>query len=168
MFTEGEAVRLTAEGLERARNVVRRHRLAERLLVDLLDVGREDVEGPACRFEHVLNQGVDDRICTLLGHPPTCPHGKLIPRGRCCEEGRASVNRLVTPLTDMRAGQRGSIAYLRTSEKRRLRKLLAMGVLPGQEVEVIQRFPAFVFDVGRTQIAVDSEIASDIYVRVRE
>lgn len=168
MFTEGEAVRLTAEGQKLARNVVRRHRLAERLLVDLLDVGREDVEGPACRFEHVLNQGVDDRICTLLGHPPTCPHGKLIPRGRCCEEGRSSVNRLVTPLTDMRAGQRGSIAYLRTSEKRRLRKLLAMGVLPGQEVEVIQRFPAFVFDVGRTQIAVDSEIASDIYVRVRE
>ena len=168
VFTEGEAVRLTAEGQKLARNVVRRHRLAERLLVDLLDVGREDIEGPACRFEHVLNQGVDDRICTLLGHPPTCPHGKLIPRGRCCEEGRASVNRLVTPLTDMRAGQRGSIAYLRTSEKRRLRKLLAMGVLPGQEIEVIQRFPAFVFDVGRTQIVVDSEIASDIYVRVRE
>jgi len=81
VFTEGEAVWLTAEGRELARNVVRRHRLAERLLVDLLDVGREDVEGPACRFEHVLNQGVDDRICTLLGHPPTCPHGKLIPRG---------------------------------------------------------------------------------------
>ncbi len=79
----------TPKGEARARDVIRRHRLAERLFMDVLNIHDEDeVEQSACKFEHILSPEVTDKMCTLLGHPDACPHGSKIPRGECCEEGR--------------------------------------------------------------------------------
>ncbi len=81
--------RFTPAGEERARNVIRRHRLAERLFMDVLSIRDEvEIESSACKFEHILSADVTDRICTLLGHPVACPHGSPIPRGECCAENR--------------------------------------------------------------------------------
>lgn len=78
-------VEFTERGRERAENLVRRHRLAERLFTSVLQVNdRAEVEREACRFEHVLSEEATDHICTMLGHPETCPHGEPIPSGRCC------------------------------------------------------------------------------------
>ncbi len=83
------AVEFTPQGEERARSVIRRHRLAERLFVDVLSIRDEtSVESNACTFEHILSPEVTDRICTFLGHPTACPHGSPIPRGACCREKR--------------------------------------------------------------------------------
>jgi putative ABC transport system ATP-binding protein len=79
----------TPAGEERARNVIRRHRLAERLFMDVLSIHDEtEIESSACKFEHILSPDVTDRICTLLGHPNACPHGSPIPIGECCTEKR--------------------------------------------------------------------------------
>ncbi len=81
--------KFTAAGEERARNVIRRHRLAERLFMDILSIRDEaEIESSACKFEHILSADVTDRICTLLGHPTACPHGSPIPHGDCCTEKR--------------------------------------------------------------------------------
>jgi putative ABC transport system ATP-binding protein len=81
---DGEA-RFTPAGRERARIVIRRHRLAERLFVDVLSIKDDhEVEESACKFEHILSPEVTDRMCTLLGHPTACPHGSPIPPGECC------------------------------------------------------------------------------------
>jgi putative ABC transport system ATP-binding protein len=78
-------VHFTPAGEERARSVIRRHRLAERLFTDVLSLCDEQaVESNACQFEHILSAELTDRICTFLGHPETCPHGSLIPKGPCC------------------------------------------------------------------------------------
>ena len=81
-------VGFTDQGETRARSVIRRHRLAERLFMDVLFI-RDDaaVESNACTFEHILSPEVTDRICTFLGHPKTCPHGSPIPPGDCCGNG---------------------------------------------------------------------------------
>jgi putative ABC transport system ATP-binding protein len=90
--TNGEE-HFTPAGEERARNVIRRHRLAERLFMDVLSIRDEvEVESSACKFEHILSEDVTDRICTLLGHPVECPHGSPIPRGECCAEKRVLDN----------------------------------------------------------------------------
>lgn len=90
--TDGEE-RFTPAGEERARNVIRRHRLAERLFMDILSIRDEvEVESSACKFEHILSEDVTERICTLLGHPVECPHGSPIPRGECCVEKRVLNN----------------------------------------------------------------------------
>lgn len=80
---EGE---FTPAGEARARDVIRRHRLAERLFRDVLGIHDEaEIESSACKFEHILSPEVTDRMCSLLGHPEACPHGSKIPRGPCCE-----------------------------------------------------------------------------------
>src|SRR5262249_33120734 len=72
----------TEKGEARARSVIRRHRLAERLFMDVLSIHDEaEIEASACKFEHILSPEVTDRMCTLLGHPIACPHGSPIPKG---------------------------------------------------------------------------------------
>jgi putative ABC transport system ATP-binding protein len=77
-------VALTAHGENRARDIVRRRRLAERLLTDTFSVAESEADSHACKFEHIISPELDQRICTFLGHPKTCPHGNPIPPGRCC------------------------------------------------------------------------------------
>jgi putative ABC transport system ATP-binding protein len=76
---------LTDRGRQRAADVIRRHRLAERLFTDTLAMDSEsEIEQQACKFEHILSPDATDKICTFLGHPRTCPHGAPIPPGACC------------------------------------------------------------------------------------
>jgi len=85
--TDGEG-QFTEAGEARARDVIRRHRLAERLFRDVLGIHDEaEIESSACKFEHILSPEVTDRMCSLLGHPGACPHGSPIPRGSCCDAG---------------------------------------------------------------------------------
>ena len=77
-------VALTAHGENRARDIVRRRRLAERLLTDTFSVADSEADSHACKFEHIISPELDQRICTFLGHPKTCPHGNPIPAGACC------------------------------------------------------------------------------------
>lgn len=86
---DGEA-QLTPAGSRRARDVVRRHRLAERLFKDTFAVDETEAHTQACRFEHIISPELDARICTFLGHPQTCPHGNPIPPGDCCDGKRKS------------------------------------------------------------------------------
>jgi len=78
-------VELTSRGRQRAADIIRRHRLAERLFTDSLALDSEtEIEQQACKFEHILSPEATDKICTFLGHPRTCPHGAPIPPGGCC------------------------------------------------------------------------------------
>jgi DtxR family Mn-dependent transcriptional regulator len=159
---------LTALGLPEAAQAVRRHRLAERLLTDVLSTPEALMDEHACRFEHVLVDGVAESICTLLGHPRFCPHGKPIPLGECCERMQESAERLIAPVCDLQPGQGGHIAYIRMDEPKRLHKLMAMGILPGVPISVKRRFPSFVIEAGFSQFAVDRDIAADIFVRLTQ
>src|SRR5579872_2343524 len=78
-------VELTSRGRQRAADIIRRHRLAERLFTDSLAMDSEsEIEEQACKFEHILSPEATDKICAFLGHPRTCPHGAPIPPGSCC------------------------------------------------------------------------------------
>ena len=77
-------VSLTPQGRNRARDIVRRRRLAERLFTDTFLIANEEANSSACKFEHIISPELDQRICGFLGHPRTCPHGNPIPRGLCC------------------------------------------------------------------------------------
>ena len=75
------SIRLTPAGLEIGRDVMRRHRLAECLLQNVLVARSDRLNDEACQFEHILQRGLDERVCFLLGHPRLCPHGRAIPEG---------------------------------------------------------------------------------------
>jgi len=155
---------LTEAGLQGGRDVVRRHRLAECLLKDVLQVTGDEAEEDACQFEHILRPGLEDKICTLLGHPLTCPDGHPIPRGNCCRKAEQDRLQEVGPLCDGRAGQRGVVAYLSTRDNREIQKLMAMGILPGSDICLIRLFPSYIFEIGQSQFTVDRMLAEKIFV----
>ena len=162
---EGDHVLLTPEGEARAKDVVRRHRLTERLFRDLLDLGEKATEEQACEFEHILSREATASVCTLLGHPPTCPHGKPIPPGECCGAFQRTVRPLVTGLRTFDVGATGRIVFIAPKFHDRMDRLAALGVIPGSTVKLHQRSPSYVIEVGETTIALDPEIAGEIFVK---
>jgi DtxR family Mn-dependent transcriptional regulator len=168
VIRDGLNWRLTNIGRPEASQAIRRHRLGERLLADVLKADDLLLDEQACRLEHVLYDGLDESICTLLGHPQFCPHGKPIPPGRCCRQMRLTVGRLISPLSEMQARQAGQVAYIRMNRSGHLEKLMMMGVLPGGRIVLLRRSPSFVIECGFSQFAIDEEIARDIFVRLND
>jgi DtxR family transcriptional regulator, Mn-dependent transcriptional regulator len=162
---KGPRLYFRPEGREEGRKTIRRHRLAERLMMDVLNIRGESGDMKACQFEHLLNEGVDLKVCTMLNHPATCPHGKPIPPGDCCEEARRTGDLGVVPLTELKSGEEGDIAYIQTEDSKKMQKLMAMGVLPGNRILLMQAFPSYIFRVGFSEFAIDSAMAREIFVR---
>jgi DtxR family Mn-dependent transcriptional regulator len=155
----------TREGKILADRIIRRHRLAERLISDVLVVQNADLyEESACDLEHVLTEELADSICTLLGHPRVCPHGRPIPPGACCSEKRTKVKSLISPLDELSTGEEGKIAYISTEDHERLDQLTSLGLFPGTLVKVHQRQPALVILFEETTLALDREIAREVHV----
>ncbi len=155
---------LTDKGEEAGRKLVRLHRLTERLLSDVLGMEEEVYEKVACRVEHLIPEELEEAVCTLLGHPRVCPHGKPIPPGSCCLAGKRYVETVVHPLTELEEGGSGRISYIYVENPQVMTRLINLGLRPGRRVTVLKRFPAYIVQVGNTQIALDTEIAGRIYV----
>lgn len=160
-----DRIEFSAKGEERARDLTRRHRLAERLFHDVLDVGMKESEETACEIEHFLSPSVTDSVCSFLGHPPTCPHGKPIPRGDCCLKYKSDFRPLVMQLKEMEVGSKGRIVFIRPSESSRLERLASMSIVPGSIIRLKQKRPSIVLEIDETTLAVDKLIAEEIYVK---
>ena len=161
-------VYFSPEGKIEGEKMIRRHRLAERLIMDVLNMRGEKGDSKACQFEHLLNEGVDTRVCTMLNHPATCPHGKRIPPGECCLEAKKLGDRGVVPLTELKSGEEGEIAYIQTGDSKKMQKLVAIGVLPGNRIHLLQSYPSYIFRVGYSEFAVDANMAHEIFVRPQD
>jgi DtxR family Mn-dependent transcriptional regulator len=162
---DDNGVALTSQGRKEAEGCVRRHRLAERLLVDVLDTADDEMHRTGCKLEHSLHRGLEERVCTILGHPRACPHGKPIPPGECCRRLEREVEPLLTTAADLPTDEPAVIAYLSSKDVADLRKLMAMGALPGTGIVVRQRFPSYLVDLGASQFGIDEHMARQIHVR---
>ncbi|MCP5005227.1 MAG: metal-dependent transcriptional regulator [Planctomycetes bacterium] len=156
---------LTEAGRSQAQRIIRRHRIAERLMNDVLEVGDDVLESGACQFEHFVNEEIIASICTLLGHPVVCPHGKKIPPGDCCSSAKKALEPVVSPLSKLKAGENAKVAYITTHLHASLDRLSSIGVIPGLVLTVHQRYPSIVIQFGETQVALDKDIADNVYVR---
>ena len=160
-----DKLQLSETGIARARRIVRRHRLAEVLFHEALGTGLRDAEESACEMEHMLSDTVVDRVCTFLGHPPVCPHGKRIPPGDCCRVYSTRIDPLVTRVIDLQVGASATIAFIAPKTLARLQKLAAFGIVPGSEIRLVARKPSCVIGCGATSIALEDDIGREIYVR---
>jgi len=160
-------IHLLDKGRSHAMGCVRRHRLAERLLVDVFDIKKKIINEVSCKFEHLLHKGLEDNVCIILGHPKVCPHGKAIPSGKCCLERKDRKHlKFVAALVDLDTKEKGQIAYLHTKDRNQMQKLISIGAIPGVSISLMQKFPSYVFQIGQSQFAVDKELAASIYVRL--
>ena len=160
-----DCIDLTPSGELIAKSVIRRHRLAERLMVDVLGMDEKSIEKTACEFEHVLSKGVEETICTLLGHPRKCPHGATIPAGDCCQEERKEVENIITTLDNIDVGKEVKIVYISTDQHSILHKLASYGIIPGTVISVHQKSPTMIIQTENLQLALDKDIGKEITVR---
>ncbi|MBF0106578.1 MAG: metal-dependent transcriptional regulator [Deltaproteobacteria bacterium] len=158
---EETTITLTPRGEELAKQLIRSHRLAERMVHDVLG---GEFEAGACEFEHIANPGLVNSICTLLGHPRECPHGLPIPMGRCCEEARKVAESTVIPVTELKVGQTARVAYINCRNDNRLHKLDNLQVKPSAVIKLHQIYPTIVIECENADIAIDESVARDICV----
>ena len=158
--TEDKIV-LTKKGEDRTRQLIRAHRLAERLLYDVLGT---EFESGACEFEHIITPQIVDSICTLLAHPRECPHGMPIPEGDCCTRAARTAESSVTPLTELNPGQAARVAYVNAPSDQRLHKMDGLQIRPGILVRLHQKYPAYVVECEGGYVALDEAVAASICV----
>ncbi len=161
----GADIILTDTGQKKARGLIRRQRLAERLFTDVFEMTDDTVVSDACKMEHILSEELTESVCTFLGHPPTCPHGKPIPRGECCKKFRIEVTPVVMRLSEFDVGAKARITFIVPSDASRISKLNSLGIAAGSSIKLIQKTPSFVISIDETTVALDPEIAKEIYVR---
>jgi len=157
------AISLTSKGMRAAKTLVRRHRLSERFLTDVLGLDWESAHREACRLEHVLSPEVEEKLAHMLGNPETCPHGYPIPdeNGKIKEEE-------IKPLCDFSADEKGCIARVEEEEPQLLQYLASLGLMPDVDIEVKEVAPfggPLLVKIGDTQYALGREVASKIYTR---
>ncbi len=159
-------ITFTESGKERAKLIIRRHRIAERLLNDVLEMRGDEFERGACQFEHFVNEEIIASICTLLGHPSVCPHGNKIPQGECCLSAKKNLEPVISPLSIIKAGKTVKVVYISTKSHASLDRLSGIGVIPGLELTIHQKFPSMILQYGETQLALDNDIAKNVFVRI--
>src|SRR4030042_3937340 len=155
----------TEKGRKTAKGLVRRQRLAERLFSDVFEMSDNSVVDDACKMEHILSEELTESVCTFLGHPPTCPHGKLIPRGECCKKLKIEVTPVVTRLPEFEVGCTGKITFIVPSDPSRISKLNSLGISAGSIIKLVQKKPSCVLQIDETTVAIDPEIAKEIYIK---
>ena len=156
---------LTEKGRRTARGLIRRQRLAERLFSDVFEMSDNIVVDDACKMEHILSEELTESVCTFLGHPPTCPHGKPIPRGECCKKLKIEVKPVVTRLPEFEVGSEGKITFIVPSDPARISKLNSLGISAGSVIKLIQKKPSCVLQIDETTVAIDPEIAKEIFLK---
>lgn len=124
-------ITLTSEGERAASQVIRRHRLSERLLTDVLGLDWDKVHDEACRLEHAISDTVEERLATSLGNPTTCPHGHPIPT----REGKYDKVK-TRPLSEAKVGDEVEIAMVPDEEPDVLKYLGGLGLRPAVRLRI--------------------------------
>jgi len=158
-----KGVKLTEKGLKIALQVVRRHRLSERLLTDILHIEWGKVHDVACKLEHAIADEIVKPLEKALGHPKTCPHGNPIPTkcGGIIEEKSQS-------LTMLKERERGIIVKITEEKSDLLHYLDTLELVPGASVEILEKAPfngPITLKIGSSSHALSRKMASIIQVK---
>jgi DtxR family transcriptional regulator, Mn-dependent transcriptional regulator len=165
-------VALTPKGRAQAERVVRKHRLAERLLIDVIGLEWEDVHVEACRWEHVMSETVERRLLEILDHPTVSPYGNPIPgldelgEGPLAEEfldGVESLDTIVSPVEQRVVV--GRIAEPIQTDEELMAVLRRVGALPGKVITVARGAEGVLVGSAGETAEIDGEAASHLFVR---
>ncbi len=134
-----KVVHLTPRGRALAEDITRRHRLAERFLVDVMGLGWAEAHEEAHHFEHAITPKLEKRIFELAGNPTTCPHGSPIPGTG------ARLPADLLPITALSPGQEATIEFIseELEEDREVLNYLERGrITPGNRLKVLEASPS--------------------------
>lgn len=160
---KGRQLKLLPEGLSIALKVIRKHRLAERLLTDHLNIPWDHAHEQSCRLEHILTDRVVDALEEFLGYPKTCPHGHPIPD----KEGNVVFTE-APRLSDFPEGSTVIVERVSEESSEILRYLEEQKIFPGEEM-VISKIAPFdgplLVQIGEESLPLSREIASKVWAK---
>lgn len=164
-YREYSGVSLTADGERAAAGYVRRHRVIERFLVDLLSIPWDRVDAYADQMEHALPDEVIDRLEAVMDYPDTCPHGHPIPApsGKIVAEPAVAIAEL-TP------GSHARVVRVDEKDPELLRYLQERGLVPGSKLQLVQRDATgqtLTLAIGGQQHVVGPRVAEAVFVSTR-
>ncbi len=173
LTVEGDRhLQLTAEGTALATRVMRKHRLAERLLTDVIGLPWELVHAEACRWEHVMSEAVERRLLELLDHPTESPYGNPIPG--LSELGAAAGEQFMDGVTSLssavRTGEETRVRIRRISEEVQkdaplMGALRRVGALPDKDVVATAGPEGVLIGSGGETAEIDLELANHVFVQ---
>jgi DtxR family transcriptional regulator, iron-dependent repressor len=174
---------LTESGRALATRVMRKHRLAECLLVNVIGLAWEDVHAEACRWEHVISEQVERKLVELLQYPIRCPHGNVIPGlaelgvpDKAATEAAAASREAAEPMTKAATIRSAPVVIARISEQVQsdtglMLKLKRSGIQPGREVtlSVADNGVRVTSDDGAGSVTAElpRHVAAHVFVAVR-
>jgi len=159
-------VKLTDEGKAIALQVLRRHRLSERLLSDVLHMNWDQIHEAACQLEHGITEEVAENIEKLLEQPQTCPHGNPIPT-----MAGGIATKTTMPLSNLSIGEEGTVTNITDEKQTALEYIKKLGLKPGAHVKVVDRNSHGVtvtVQVDGTNQKTTSRIAQTVRVKVKK
>lgn len=180
-YSPYHGITLTESGKKIAQKTLRKHRLLERFLSDVLKIDKVKVHSQACEMEHALSDDAEESLCRFLKHPESCPDdGKIIPPcdlqiGSCAEciqlhkQGLEEVGKRkenLVSLSELKEGQSGKISFIRGGHTV-LQRLLDMGLTPGTKITLINAAPfegPIEILVRSSRLAIGRGIASKVFI----
>jgi DtxR family transcriptional regulator, Mn-dependent transcriptional regulator len=161
-YAPGRGATLTGLGSEKALGVIRRHRLWERFLTDVLGMEWDKVHEQACLLEHVTSPEMEEGMANLLGNVDTCPHGHSIP-----DKNGHVKKEVARSLTEFKTGQRVYIQAVGKEDPGLLQKINGMGLQPPSIVSIYkkEKSGALEIELGGEKIKLDAETASALLAR---
>jgi DtxR family Mn-dependent transcriptional regulator len=158
-------VTLTPQGERIGAKIKRKHRLMERFLVDVIGLDKVESHKEACRLEHTLSDESEKRICQMMNNPKTCPDGDPIPK--CEDDCRLCISEPSIPLTEVGKGEKAVITHLVCEDTGKMRRVIAMGLVPGRSICVEDKLPMggpIVLNIEDCKIALAKDYARLVHV----
>lgn len=157
-----KGVNLTDQGRKLALSVFRKHRLAERLLVDLLHMDWAESHEEACRLEHSISEEVANLIQKTLDDPKTCPHGNPIP-----DENGSVIPMKSDALSNLENGEHATVSMIPDESTELLHYLSTLRMVPGAKIAIEEKAPfkgPMLVKVGDNSYPISLDVAAGIFV----
>ncbi|RAP53611.1 MAG: DtxR family iron (metal) dependent repressor [Methanosphaera sp. rholeuAM270] len=183
IYFQYKGVKLTDKGYKIARSIVRKHRILETFLYEILDIDMEDVHEQACAMEHSLSDEAERKLCQLLDYPDQCPDDhNIIPVcdlniSTCYECSKvAKVDEIprrlenLVAVGDLKPQQKGKVKFIRGSNEK-LQELLDMGIALETEIKLINAMPLngpVKLLVEQDEVSMDKELSYNIFVDIEK
>lgn len=162
-YTPYQGVTLTESGYIEALKIKRRHQLIEKFLVDFLGIELKNAHKEACKLEHAISDQITERICTILGHPNTCPDGNPIKHGSCCV---VDYGLKLIPVFELKEGDTGIIKLL-VLEHHTKNRLASFGLVLEQKIKVKRKnlSGSILLFVRNLEVEIGHDVANKIFVK---
>jgi len=140
IYEKYKGVMLTEKGMKVARKIKRKHRLVERFFYDVVGAEKQESHEEACRLEHVISDESERKICQMTNNPKFGPDGGPIPE---CEDGDCAncLSGVSIPLMELPPGVNAEITHLICEDSAKIRRLISMGFVPGNQVSIEDHLP---------------------------